>query len=189
MDDYKIDKDEFDNAIKYFQTIINNNITNYCPNKMAATFIGIKTNISGTLKLHIFILFFPFPKNESVVPYSNNLSNIYFKDLCFDVDESFYIWIYEEMKKQNSIVIMTLESKVLTVYSGNGPQLIIDKNCNEKKEWMNLDYNQWKEQKLFNNVFTIKIINPYLYMFPFPVKSIIIQTKKIINNYVVILNH
>ena len=188
MEDTKKDKDEFDNAIQYFQSIINNNISNYSQHKMAATFIGIKTNISGTFKLHIYILFFPFPYSEVVVPYCNSFPNIYFKDLCFDVDKSFYLWIYEEMKRQNSIVIMSLESKILKVVSGNGDILInIDKNCNEKKEWMELEYTEWYDNKKFNNIFTIKIVNPYLYMVPFPVKPIIIQTTKKINNYVVIL--
>ena len=182
------DKDEFENGIKYFQSIINNNIYKYSSHKMSATFIGIKTNISGFLKLHIYILFFPFPKSECVVPYSNSFPNIYFKDLCFDVDESFYLWIYEEMKRQNSIVIMSLESYILKVVPGFGDALIsIDKNCNEKKEWMDLEYEAWYEKKIFNNRFTIKIVNPYLYMVPFPVKPIIIQTVKKINNYVVIL--
>ena len=189
MEDNKIDKDEFDNAIKYFQSIINNNIsTKYSEHKMGATFIGIKTNISGNLKLHIYILFFPFIKNEIIVPYYNNFPNIYFKDICFDVDESFYLWIYEEMKRQNSIVIMSLESKILKVVSGFGDALIsINKNCNEKKEWIDLEYKEWYEKKIFNNVFTIKIINPYLYMVPFPVKPIIIQTLKRINNYISLL--
>ena len=78
------DKDEFNNAIKYFQSIISNNISTCSQHKIGVTFIGIKTNI-------------------------------------------------------------------------------------------------------FNNVFTIKIVNPYLYMVPFPVKPIIIQTVKKLNNYVVIL--
>ena len=119
----KEDKAEFDNAIKYFQNIIHNNISKYAAHKMATTFIGIKTNISGILKLHIYILFFPFPKTEIVVPYCNHFPNIYLKDLCFDVDESFYLWIYEEMKKQNSIVIMSLDTKILKVVSRNGDAL------------------------------------------------------------------
>jgi hypothetical protein len=74
--------------------------------------------------------------------------NIYFKDLCFNVCESFYLWIYEEMKKQNSIVIMTLESNILKVLPGFGDALIsIDKNCNEIKEWMDLDFEAWYEKK------------------------------------------
>ena len=63
------DKDEFDNAIKYFQKIIHNNISNCSANKMVATFIGIKTNVSGILKLHIYILFFPFPKSITAVSF------------------------------------------------------------------------------------------------------------------------
>jgi len=184
------DKDEFDNAIKYFQSIIHNNISKCSSHKMSATFIGIKTNISGIFKLHIYILLFPFAHSDSVVPYINSFPNIYFKDICFYVDESFYLWLYDEMKRQNSIVIMSLESKILKVVSGNGDVIIsIDKNCNEKKEWMHLEYENWYAKKTFNNIFTIKIINPYLYMVPFPVKPIIIQTVKKINNYVAILQY
>ena len=186
MEDTKKDKDEFDNAIKYFQSILCNNISNYSQHKMGATFIGIKTNISGYLKLHIYILLFPFRKNETIIPYSNSIPNIYFKDLCFEVDESFYLWLYEEMKKQNSIVIMSLESNILKVIRGDA-LINIYTNCNEKKEWMELEYEAWYEKKIFDNVFTIKIINPFLYMVPFPVKPIIIQTLKRINNYVQIL--
>jgi hypothetical protein len=181
------DKNDFDNAIKYFQSIINNNISKYSQHKMGATFIGIKTNISGNFKLHIYILLFPFIKNEEIAPYSNSFPNIYFKDLCFNVDESFYLWIYEEMKKQNSIVIMSLESTILKVVNGNDVLISIDKNCNEKKEWNDLEFDDWYEKKIFNNIFTIKIINPYLYMVPFPLKPITIKTVKRIYNYVQIL--
>lgn len=188
MDYNNTDKEEFDNAIHYFQNIIYHNMSNYSPHKMGATFIGIKTNISGNLKLHIYILLFPFIKNEANIPYSKSLSNIYLKDICFNVGESFYLWIYEEMKRQNSMVIMTLESNILKVVSGFGDTIIsIHKNCKEKKEWMDLEYEEWYEKKIFNNQFTIKIINPYLYMVPFPVKPIIIETLKNFNNYVVIL--
>lgn len=180
------DKNEFENAIQYFQSIISNNISNYSPHKMGATFIGIKTNISGILKLHIYILLFPFVRGTTVVPYSNCFPNLYFKDICLDVDISFYSWIYQEMKKQNSMVIMTLESKILKVVPRLGDTLISIEN--EKKEWLELDYEKWYEKKTFNTVFTIKIINPFLYMVPFPVNPIIIKTvKKINNNYVDIL--
>ena len=181
------DKHEFENAIHYFQSIIQHNISKYASHKMAATFIGIKTNISGIFKLHIYILFFPFPKSEVVVPYSNCFPNIYLKDICFNVDESFYLWIYEEMKRQHSIVIMSLESKIFKVVSGNGDVIIsIDKNSIEKKEWMDLEYIEWYEKKIFNNIFTIKLINPYIYVVPFPVKPITIQTVKRMNNYIVV---
>ena len=182
--------EDIDTAIKYFKSIIQNNISKHSKHKMSATFIGIQTNISGIFKLHIYILFFPFPKSEIIVPYCNNnfSPNMYFKDVCFDVDESFYLWIYEEMKRQNSIVIMALESKIFKVVSGYGDVLIsIDKNCNEPKEWMQLEYEEWYTKQIFNNVFTIEIVNPYLYLVPFPVKPIVIQTVKKINNYVVIL--
>jgi hypothetical protein len=63
----------------------------------------------------------------------------------------------------------------------------IEKDCNEKKEWMELDFEAWYEKKIFNNIFTIKIINPFLYMVPFPVKPITVLTVKKINNYLEIL--
>ena len=50
---------------------------------------------------------------------------------------------------------------------------------------MDSDYETWYEKKNFNNVFIINIMNPYLYMVPFPVKSIIIKTVKIINNKII----
>jgi hypothetical protein len=180
--------DEFENSINYFKNIMNNNILKYASHKIGATFIGIKTNITGHLKLHIYILIFPFIKNESVVPYSYRYPNIYFKDLCLDVDESFYLWIYDEMKRQNSIVIMSLESNILKVVNGNSDLIIsIDKNCNEKKEWMFLEYEEWYEKKAFDNKFTLKLINPYLYMVPFPVKQITIQNIRNENNYIILL--
>jgi len=186
----KEDTDFFNHAISNFQSIINNNITKYSQHKVGATFIGIKTNISGIFKLHIYILLFPFIKSEAIVPYSNRFPNLFFKDLCFCVDESFYLWIYEEMKKRNSIVIMSLESNILKVVPPRGDALInIDINCNEKKEWMDLEYKVWYEKEIFNNIFTIQITNPYLYSVPFPVKQIIIKTVKKINNYVEILQN
>jgi hypothetical protein len=188
MQENKLDIEEFDNSINYFYRIINCNISKYSPHKMGATFIGIKTNISGILKLHIYILLFPFIKNGGNVPYCNNLSGIYFKDISFNVDENFYNWIYEEMKKQNSIIIMSLESNILKVINGYGDAIIsIDKNCKEKKEWMELNYEDWCENNTFNNIFTIKIINPYLYLVPFPVNPIIVQTVKRLNNYIEIV--
>ena len=188
MEENKLDKEEFDNAIHYFQNILSHTISIFSPYKMGATFIGIKTNISGKIKLHIYILFFPFIKGEGRIPYSHNIGNIYLKDMCFSVGESFYEWIYEEMKRQNSIVIMTLESNILKVVPGFGDALIsIDKNCKEKKEWMELDYEAWIAKNIFNNIFTITIVNPYLYMVPFPVKPIIIQTVKRLSNYITIL--
>jgi hypothetical protein len=180
------DKDEFDNAIKYFQSIICNNITNYSKHKIGATFIGIKTNISGNFKLHIYILLFPFINSNILVPYTNSIPNLYIKDISFDVDESFYFWIYHEMKKQNSMVILSFESNIFKVVEGFGDAIIsINKNCNEQKEWMNLEYEEWMEKHTFNNVFTFTLTNPFLYMVPFPVKQIIIQTKKR-NNYVIL---
>jgi hypothetical protein len=84
--------------------------------------------------------------------------------------------MYENMKKQKSMVIMTLENNILKKVSNTGDLLINIRDCNEPKEWMTLAYDAWIEKHVFNNVFTLNIINPYLYMVPFPLRPIIIQT-------------
>ena len=186
-DNNRVDKEEFFNAIKYIRNIFNSNISNCAKQKIGITIIGIKTNISGIFKLHIYVLLFPFVKDGGV-PYSNRFPNIYFKDICFNVAESFYRWIYEEMKRQNSMVILSLESNILKVIPGTGDALInVDINCKEKKEWMELEYEAWYEKESFNNIFTIQLMNPYLYIVPFPVNSIKIRTIKKIYNYLEIL--
>jgi hypothetical protein len=186
-----MDKEEFINAVSYFKSITKNNTSKNSPHKMGATIIGIKTNITGNLKLHIYVLLFPFIKNEtSNYVYDDININIYFKDVCFYVDEKFYLWLYEEMKRQNSIVLLSLDSYVLKVIPGGYDTLIsIDKNCTEKKEWMDLDYEAWYEKNIFNNVFTIRIVNPFLYMVPFPVQPIIIKTIRKRNSYVEIVKY
>ena len=178
------DKEEFNNAIDYFKNITYANISKLSEHKMGATFIGIKTNISGKDKLHIYIILLPFVDIINPTPYSNAYPNIYIKDISLNVDDSFYLWVFSEMRKQNSIVIMSLDNPILKVVEGFGDLLVnIDKNCNEKKEWDSLDFDQWYNKKSFDNIFTIKIINPHLYMVPFPLNSIILKTQRQLNNY------
>ena len=76
----------------------------------------------------------------------------------------------------------------MKVVNNYGDLLInIDTNCNEQKDWLNLDYEQWYENKKFNNIFSINFINPYLYMVPFPLKSITFKTEKRLNNFIQII--
>lgn len=175
-----------DNAIKYLQSIFNANLSKHSLHKMGATFIGIKSNISGELKIYIYVLFFPFTKNNGGIPYCNNLSNIYFKDVNFNVDESFYLWIYEEMNKQNSIVMMSLEEMKFKIVTGSNNLLI---SINKITNRFNLEYSEWYNKEIFNEVFVIEIINPYLYLVPFPVKPIKLQTGINMNNNVTILHN
>jgi hypothetical protein len=89
------------------------------------------------------------------------------------------------MRKQKSIIVMKLEYNILKVVEGFGDVLLnIDKNCNENKIWLDLEFKDWYERKTFNNTFTIQIINPYLYMVPFPVKAIILKTIRQNNNFI-----
>ena len=178
---------EFDNAISYFRNIFSNNTTNnISQHKVGATFIGIDTNITGKNELHIYIILFPFMNAYGGnVPYTSIHPNIFLKDITFSVDENFYTWMYEEMKKQNSIIIMKLEGNILKVVEGFGDVLLnIDKKCNEKKTWLDLEFKDWYENKTFNNVFTIQITNPYLYMVPFPVKNIFFKTDKRFSHFI-----
>ena len=176
---------DFDNGISYFRNIFSNNISTPSEHKVGATFIGINTNISGKNELHIYICLFPFANAEGNVPYTSIHPNILLKDITFSVDENFYIWMYEEMRKQKSIIIMKLEYNILKVVEGFGDVLLnIDKNCNENKIWLDLEFKDWYEKKTFNNTFTIQIINPYLYMVPFPVKPIFLKTIRQNNNFI-----
>ena len=181
---YNDDKESIELAIDYLKIITINNISKKAEYKIGATFLGIRTNISGKSKLHIYIILFPFMNNSEIAPYINKYTNLYIKDVCLSVDESFYLWIYEEMRQQNSIVIMTLEDNSFKVVNGYGDLLIsIDKNCCEKKDWLDLEFKDWYKNHIFNNKFTITVTNPYLYMVPFPVKPIILKTQRDHHNF------
>ena len=182
------DKEEFDNTVKYITTMMTSSRCNFSPHKMGATVIGIKTNISGTLKLHTYVLLFPFIKKENIVPYSTHHPNIFLQDIYFHVDEAFYNWIYEEMKRQNSMIILSLESDVLKVLPWGDALISIDIHSTNDKKWMELEFGAWYQNQTFQNKFIITIMHPYLYMVPFPVKPILLQTKQNYNgNFTTIL--
>lgn len=184
MDTLKTDTIEMNNVIHYFTNILSNNITTIAEHKIGATFIGIRTNISGKSKLHIYILLFPFMAQNEITPYPNKFQNVYVEDIHVNVDYSFYLWLYTEMQKQSSIVILSFEDNIFKVVNGFGDLLIsIDKSCNEKKEWMDLEFEDWYKTHHFNNIFTITITNPHLYMVPFPVKPIRVKTQRRLYNY------
>lgn len=179
MNDNIKNRDEMNNAIQYFRDIMSSNHRNISPHRVGATFIGINTNISGKFKLHIYILLFPFVDgNREIANYSMLPQHIYLKDICFVVDETFYVWLYEEMRKQQGPVLMSLEDNVIKVIDGFGDPLVsIDKLCQEQpKEWMNLEFNEWCNKKTFDNIFTIQITNPQLYAVPFPLKPFLFKT-------------
>ena len=181
------DKELFDTTVKYITRILSSSVSNFSPHKMGATVIGIKTNISGFLKLHTYVLLFPFMKKETIAPYPTHHPNIFLQDICFYVDESFYSWIYEEMKRQNSMVILSLESEVLKVLQWGDALITIDSNSTNDKKGMELEFEAWYQNQTFQNKFTITIVHPYLYMVPFPVKPIILQTKQNYNgNFITI---
>ena len=102
MDTLKTDIIEMNNVIHYFTNILSNNITTIAEHKIGATFIGIRTNISGKSKLHIYILLFPFMAQNEITPYPNKFQNVYVEDIHVNVDYSFYLWLYTEMQKQKT---------------------------------------------------------------------------------------
>ena len=181
------DKELFDTTVKYITRILSSSVSHFSPHKMGATVIGIKTNISGTLKLHTYVLLFPFMKKETITPYPTHHPNIFLQDICVHVDEPFYSWIYEEMKRQNSMIILSLESEVLKVLQWGDALITIDSHCTNEKKWMELEFEAWYQNQTFQNKFTITIVHPYLYMVPFPVKPIMAQTKQNYNgNFITI---
>ena len=181
------DKELFDTTVKYITRILSSSVSHFSPHKMGATVIGIKTNISGTLKLHTYVLLFPFMKKETITPYPTHHPNIFLQDICVHVDEPFYSWIYEEMKRQNSMIILSLESEVLKVLQWGDALITIDSHCTNEKKWMELEFEAWYQNQTFQNKFTITIVHPDLYMVPFPVKPIMAQTKQNYNgNFITI---
>lgn len=155
---------------------------------IGATFIGINTNISGNQKLHVYILLFPFynycNNNNIYSPNQYYENTIYCKDAVINVGESFYLWLYEEMKNTRRIVVMSFDTdtNVYKVVGGYGDLLIsINNECkkNNPKKWMDLCFDDWFARKpAFDNEFTITCRNPFLYTVPFPVKPIIISTRQ-----------
>lgn len=182
------DKEIFDTTVQYITRLLSSSVSNFSPHKVGATIIGIKTNISGTLKIHTYVLLFPFIKKENIVPYSTHHPNIFLQDIYFHVDEPFYNWIYEEMKRQNSMIILSLESDVLKVLPWGDALIAIDIHSTNDKKWMELEFEAWYQNQTFQNKFTITIMHPYLYMVPFSVKPILLQTKQNYNgNFTTIL--
>ena len=170
------DKDTFNKAIHYFQNVTYDNIKIGSKYKMGATCIGIKTNISGTNKLHIYFLLFPFIHDQPFQPY-NKVSNIYLQDISFFVDTSFYEWVYSEMSKRNSIIMLNLDledSSLKVVYS----DILVKISDREKEQddWYNMGFEKWYERGIFDTSYSVEIINPYLYLVPFPVKPLCFTT-------------
>ena len=185
-------KEEFQNIINCFQDIIisRQNFKQPEYKKIIATFVGIKTNISGVLKLHTYIFLSPFPEKE-IYPYLQYYPNIYMKDVCFMVDEDFYLWVYTEMRRLQRMIVMFVEfnTQNFKIMEGNNDLIItLSNKCNEQKEWMQLSFEEWMENNSFNNIFSIIITNPYHYVVPFPVRPIKIKTspKNDFCNYLII---
>lgn len=172
----------FSDVVSYFSDVVRHNITKPATHKITATFIGVNSNITGVLHTHIYILLFPFLNDESNAPYNIIMPNLHLKDVCLAVDESFYLWLYDEMRRQDGIVILTMDAgsfNSFKVVNGFGDLLIHNyKMCPEEKEWMNLDFESWYEKALFNNTFTFEITNPYQFRVPFPVKPLIFENVK-----------
>lgn len=170
----KDDKNVYDNAISSFRNIMYCNISKQAKYSMSATFIGIKSNISGTNKLHLYIILFPFTNSRNFGSYSQfSEKTIYLTDISFYVDYSFYFWLFEEMKKQNSIIIMEMGLNDYSLKVISNDLLIY---VNKFKEPLNIDFEEWYEKGIFDADFIIKITNPYLYLVPFPVEPIFFKT-------------
>jgi hypothetical protein len=173
------DQKTFDESIEYFRKLTNSNVKTYAKHKMAATFIGIKTNISGTNRLHIYILLFPFCNHEEyILPYSSGYKqqNLYLKDIYFCVDTSFYTWVYDELKRLNNIIMMELSLTDYSLKSINNDALIRINSLKEKESLITTEFEEWYEKGVFNTSFVIEITHPYLYLVPFPVKNIVFKT-------------
>lgn len=180
------DEPDFQHAIVHFksimQTILVTNINHEPCSKIGATFIGIKTNVSGKLKMHTYVLLTPFVVQENELPYSHTHSNVYLKDMVFNTTVTIFKWLFKKMNDTHGMVMLECASDIWTIASNFLLQLT--NNCAEPKLWLTQDFETWFENKQFNNVFTITIPNPYLYMVPFPMNPIIIHTSPKSNHFV-----
>jgi hypothetical protein len=142
--------------------------------KMCATCLGIKTNITGTMKVHVYIVLIPFQPTGKIVPYSYfHNKGFALKDISFDVDESFYRWLYSEMCKNGGRpVILKLDEWAWKTVFPAGDTLI--RYSEENTVEMSDDFDTWFQQGKYKEVHTIILTNPYLYLVPFPVKPILL---------------
>ena len=74
------EESEFQNAIVLLKNIMYSNvilnINNEPCSKIGATFIGIKTNMSGKLKLHIYLILYSLVYRLTCVSLTNRASQI-----------------------------------------------------------------------------------------------------------------
>jgi hypothetical protein len=183
------EESEFQKAIVLFKNIMYSNVISNINNepcsKIGATFIGIKTNMSGKLKLHTYVLLTPFVQQNGI-PYCPGCSNVHLKDIVFNVPVAFFKWLYKSMNDTQGMVLLEFESDKCKWERASNFMIQLSNNCAEPKLWLTQEFDSWFENKQFNNIFTITLINPYMYMVPFPMNPIIMKSSPKSNNFVVI---
>lgn len=127
----------------------------------------------------MYILLFPFIGGEIGCPYAKR-PHLFLKDTSFVVDTSFYRWVYDEMKRQNSIVLLelSLTDHVLSVVWSDAVIRKTREDADQKKNprIITEEFDAWYEKGVMDAAFLIEIANPFLYMVPFPVQPILLKT-------------
>jgi len=153
--------------------------------KMFSTYISFNSKVSGFNKTYRYIIFYPFQLinefgvNDGIVPYNSiyNNSTMYMKDFCYCVDKSFYQWLYEEMRTLKNVVIAEINDDEVSFKVSYDKLLIYSDNFSiygtTIEEYFNQSFDKWYQNAIFEASFNIKIINPMLYSFPFPLSTIV----------------
>jgi len=170
-----------ENFINTFKKTIRENITKTAKYYVGFTFISIKTNaLYGKYEWYKYFIIFPFLHNLDVSSYVNvdlDNSNIRIKDICTEVDESFYRFIHSEMLQRENFLIGKISQEYEVCWSLTNDRIItiINKNNQHSKQNMLIhsNFDEWYENgKIYPSDYIVKVENPYTYLVPFPVKPI-----------------
>lgn len=168
------------NSIIYFQETLKQNIKKESKYKVGFTMISIQhisktnwLNQNKTKEINKFVLIYPFIGENCeytyLAPsYINTTDNHNMRDFCCSVDESFYHFLYEEMKKRNNLIIGKIIGETWEIYDDDIVQI-----HHEKEDIINESFEEWYKNGVLNvSDYTIEITNPYLYSVPYPLYSL-----------------
>jgi hypothetical protein len=175
--------------INIFTRTIRENTTKIAKYKVGFTFISIKTNIyDGKYNWHKYFIIFPFKQNNTCAYPDLNNSKIIIKDICLNVDESFYKFIHSEMVNKANFLIGKICKANEVKWNLTNERIITIINKNNLHSLKNMlvhsNFEEWYENgKIYISDYIVKVENPYTNLVPFPVKPIFFNINLCDNGY------
>ena len=160
-----------------FLNTISNNLQGPAKYFVGFTFFALKNNGSNNpLKWHKYVLIHPFATN-SLVSWKYNVFNdkIEMKDARLQVDETFYMFVHSQMvTKQNFLVGKIYNDNTgWSLINDNNTIHIYDKMRNDFFLNVNPTFAEWcKNGNTDQTEFIVELVNPDIYLVPFPLKPI-----------------